>query len=231
MQYWTLAREVTMNETPRPVRSDTDRTDRRVRRTRDAILRALTGLMQEKGYDAVTVADIIDRADIGRSTFYTHFTDKRHVLNASLDDLAAFLRDHRDALPGQVFGFSLALFEHAHEQRPLLRALLGRRGSAFVRSRIEHLIAELVREEIDTITGDTVTVPVEIVVDYVVGAYMALLARWLDDDNRYSPQTMDAAFRRLVLPGLTATLQPSPTSVEHRQAAVPSAPRLRRRRG
>jgi AcrR family transcriptional regulator len=193
-----------MNQPWRPVRPDTDRTDRRVRRTRGAILAALAGLMQEKGYDAVTVADIIDRADIGRSTFYTHFTDKRHVLDASLGELATFLRGQRTATPNQIFGFSLALFEHAHEQRPLLRALLGRRGSAVVRRRIETILAELVREEIGTSTDDAATVPAEIIVDYVVGAYMALLARWLDDD-RYSPRTMDAAFRQLVLPGLAAT--------------------------
>lgn len=196
-----------MNETPRPFHSDTDRADRRVRRTRDAILSALVALMQEKGYDAVTVADIIDRADIGRSTFYTHFTDKRHVLDTSLDGLATFLRAQRDATPDQIFGFSLALFDHAHEQRPLLRALLGRRGSPLVRRHIESTLAELVREEIDTITGDPTPVPAEIIVDYIVGAYMALLTRWLDDDNHHSPRTMDAAFRQLVLPGLTATFQ------------------------
>src|SRR5690349_18531587 len=70
--------------------------DRRVRRTREAIHQALMALMLEKGYDAVTVSEIIERADIGRSTFYAHYTDKRDVLFASLDGLADFLRAHRD---------------------------------------------------------------------------------------------------------------------------------------
>src|SRR5688500_6236743 len=95
VRYWTPGGEMTENA----------RLDRRVRKTRDAIRQALIDLMTEKGYEAVTVADIIGRADIGRSTFYTHFTDKQQVLNASLDELAGFLRAHRAARPGELFAF------------------------------------------------------------------------------------------------------------------------------
>jgi AcrR family transcriptional regulator len=50
--------------------------DRRILRTRRSLLDALVGLILEKGYEAVTVQDVIDRADVGRSTFYAHFHDK-----------------------------------------------------------------------------------------------------------------------------------------------------------
>ena len=179
--------------------------DRRVRRTRDAIHRAFIGLMQEKGYDAVTVTDIIERADVGRSTFYAHFTDKRDVLYASLDDLAAFLRRHRD---GELFGFSRALFDHVHEQRPLLRTLLGRQGGSVVQARVAVLIGDLVREQLQDRPTD---VPRELIVDCVVGAYTSLLARWVDENDPHTPAQMDAAFRRLLAPGVTAALG-SPTS-------------------
>ena len=174
--------------------------DRRVRRTRDAIHRAFIGLMQEKGYDAVTVTDIIDRADIGRSTFYAHYTDKRDVLYASLDDLAAFLRRHRG---DELFGFSRALFEHVHEQRALLRALLGRQGGSVVQARIALLIGDLVREQLHDRPTD---VPRELIVDCVVGAYTSLLARWVDDNDPHTPAQMDAAFRRLLAPGVMGAL-------------------------
>ncbi|WP_412537769.1 helix-turn-helix domain-containing protein [Longispora sp. K20-0274] len=67
-------------------------TDRRVRRTRLALRHALVELMVDKGYDAVTVQDIIDRADVGRSTFYAHFTDKEHLFRSGIQDLQAELR-------------------------------------------------------------------------------------------------------------------------------------------
>lgn len=174
--------------------------DRRVRRTREAIHRAFIGLMQEKGYEAVTVTDIIDRADIGRSTFYAHYTDKRDVLHASLDELAGFLRGHRDT-NGELFGFSLALFNHVNEQRTLLRALLGRRGGTVVQARVAFLIGELVREELHDRETD---VPRELIIDCVVGAYTSLLARWVDENDPHTPAQMDAAFRRLLCPGVTA---------------------------
>ncbi|GAA1838075.1 TetR/AcrR family transcriptional regulator [Luedemannella flava] len=180
--------------------------DRRVRRTRFAIHRALMDLMLEKGYEAVTVTEIIDRADIGRSTFYAHYTDKRDVLYASLDELAGFLRAHRDDGEG-LFGFSLAMFEHAHEQRLLIRALLGRRGGTVVRDRIAYVIGELVREQL-VAHNPAPAIPLDLLVAGVVGAYMALLARWADGDEPHTPAQLDAAFRQLVTPGVAAALGP-----------------------
>jgi AcrR family transcriptional regulator len=182
--------------------------DRRVRRTRAAIQHALLNLMLEKGYDAVTVTDIIDRADVGRSTFYSHFTDKRDVLDDSLDGLGEFLRTHRDAAgDGQLFGFSLAMFEHVHEQRALLRALLGRSGGAVVHHRVDHLLTGLVREELAALGTDRQpAVSIDLVVAGVVGAYLALIARWLDENETHTPRQLDAAFRRLVLPGVNAII-------------------------
>ncbi len=54
--------------------------DRRVRRTRENLFSALSELMQEKRYNKITIQDIIDRADVGRSTFYAHFETKDDLL-------------------------------------------------------------------------------------------------------------------------------------------------------
>ena len=63
------------------------RPDRRVARSRRALKEALTDLILEQGYESVTVQDVIDRADVGRSTFYAHFVDKDDLLMAILADL------------------------------------------------------------------------------------------------------------------------------------------------
>ncbi len=81
-------------------------------------------LILEKGYDAVTVTDIIARADVGRSTFYAHFTDKQDVLFSNLDQLTFLHPAPRDD-PGELFAFSRPMFEHVREQERLVRALLG----------------------------------------------------------------------------------------------------------
>jgi AcrR family transcriptional regulator len=105
-------------------------TDRRVRRTRRALHDALLTLMTEKSYDAVTVQDIIDRADVGRSTFYSHFTDKRDLLDSGFEDLNPAARStscslsQRLAQPAARGGegmlcFCLPLLQHAHSHRRL----------------------------------------------------------------------------------------------------------------
>jgi len=196
--------------------------DRRVRRTREAIQRALLDLMVHKGYDAVTVQDIIDRADIGRSTFYSHFTDKRDALMSTMDEVRVFLQpDPAAPASGGLFGFSLRLFEHTHQQRQLYRALVGRHGGGLVAARIEQLIAEAVRDELVALLpeGREPAVPVDAIVRFVVGAYSAVLRGWHDGEFPGTPREADAAFRALAEPGVRAVLGlPAATS-----AAVPGS--------
>src|SRR3954466_12612335 len=103
--------------------------DRRIQRTRQLLLQALFSLIQEKGFDAVTVQDIIDRADIGRSTFYVHFVDKEDLLVQAMDPFSADLKERqRKALregrgsDETAFGFSHELFSHADGHREVFRA-------------------------------------------------------------------------------------------------------------
>src|SRR5215467_2339104 len=91
--------------------------DRRVQRTHDVLHRALMSLIIEKGYEVITVQDIIDRANVGRSTFYTHYVGKQDLLRKGLTHLKEQLLTHQRAARAskrtpteQVFAFSLALF-------------------------------------------------------------------------------------------------------------------------
>src|SRR4051794_4639849 len=93
--------------------------DRRVGRTRQLLSEALLALIQEKGFDAVTVQDVIDRANVGRSTFYSHFVDKEDLLVKAMDPFSAHLKERqRKALRERArsdegaFAFSRELFEH-----------------------------------------------------------------------------------------------------------------------
>ncbi|MEU8382841.1 TetR/AcrR family transcriptional regulator [Streptosporangium sp. NPDC048865] len=178
-------------------------TDRRVRRTRQAIQRALVELILEKGYEPVTVTDLINRADVGRSTFYAHFTDKQAVLFANLDEIA-FLHP-APRTDGPLFGFSLAMFEHVHEQRRLVRALLGRRGGQMVVAHGEQLLQAVVRDELLARDGRA-SASLDLVVTCAVGAFMALVRKWVDEEIDATPAELDAAFHATVVPGVQAML-------------------------
>ena len=60
--------------------------DARVRKTRDALGDALVELMQQRPFDSITVQDVLDRANVGRSTFYSHYSDKDDLLMSDADE-------------------------------------------------------------------------------------------------------------------------------------------------
>lgn len=181
--------------------------DRRVRKTRQALHDALLSLIAEKGYDATTVADIIDRADVGRSTFYSHYTDKADLLRDGLTDLRALLEPPA-AGPGPhaMLRFSLPFLRHAHQQRRLARALTNRSSSGPMLPLIEELLIDAVRTELAT--RPLGQAPAEAAARYVVGAFLALLSWWLNDDETRTPEEMDEIFQALVTPGLRSPREP-----------------------
>src|SRR5712692_10072592 len=103
--------------------------DRRVQRTRQLLQDALIAMVIEKGYDAVTIQDIIDRANVGRATFYAHFADKETLLHSRLEDLRSFIGERQRQQPGSL-GFSLVMLEHAHSHFRLWESIAGRGGGA-----------------------------------------------------------------------------------------------------
>src|SRR5215204_4165205 len=110
--------------------------DRRTLRTRMALHRALIGLILVRDYDEISVGDITDAANVGRSTFYAHYTDKDDLLRSGLGHLRGMLlEEHRSATSGEehpatrALGFSRFMTEHVKEQHQLYRAMMrGRAG-------------------------------------------------------------------------------------------------------
>jgi len=187
--------------------------DRRVARTRGMLQRALNALTLKKGYEAITIEDICEAANVGRSTFYAHYTGKDDLKRGGLERLRQQLLDHRrDALAAadnagnRSLAFSLPMFEHAREHIDLYRALVGNRGGAVALGTIRQILSDLVRDELHAGSGKNPNggIPRELAVHYVVGAYMAVLTWWLDGGAKLPPQQMDAMFRRLAIEGIDA---------------------------
>ena len=187
-------------------------TDRRVRRTRRALHDALLTLMTEKSYDAITVQDLIDRAHVGRSTFYSHFTDKRDLLDSGFEDLNQVLAQPPPSTTRGREGmlrFSLPLFQHAHAHQRLARALVARRGASPVQERFHQVLTSTIRAELDELVAQHNGAPRadDLTVDYIAGALQAVITNWLDTAPHKTPQEVDALFHTLADPGLRAALQ------------------------
>jgi AcrR family transcriptional regulator len=180
--------------------------DRRVDRTHRLLQEALIAEILAKGYDAVTVQDIIDRADVGRSTFYSHFTGKEELLIRGIAGLRGFLAAQRDG--GRPLAFSRALFEHVDEHRDLGRATFGRKSGAVVQDQMRKMFTSLFRDDLAAlgpVRGEP-PVPLDALAEYVVGAFLGLLAWWIDRRIRLSAAEIDELFRALVMPSIDAGL-------------------------
>ena len=176
-----------------------------MRRTRAAIQSALTQLILEKGYDAVTVTELIDRADIGRSTFYAHFTDKSDVFDDTIEELSGFLRGHSGG-SGELFAFSQPMFEHIVEQRRVVRALFGDGGHSNALRSTTRALRGVVLDELRSRYADSAQRQQQLVADFVVGAYFSVITHWIASQHPYEAVELDDAFRRLVVPGVDALL-------------------------
>jgi AcrR family transcriptional regulator len=186
------------------------RPDRRVAKSRRALKAALTDLILEKGYEQVTVQDIIDRADIGRSTFYAHFDDKDELLLAILADLQVPGPDTSARKPDDpAFGWTLELFRHAGAGKRLFKAVASSQSDAVGRREMTRWLEDLARAELIRlrVPGRLDPSKLETVVRFIVGTFIGFMDWWMREENEQLPaETVDQAFRSLVLPGLANVL-------------------------
>jgi AcrR family transcriptional regulator len=185
--------------------------DRRVARTRRALKEALTDLILERGYESVTVQDVIDRADVGRSTFYAHFLDKDDLLMAILADLEMPAPDSASwTADDPAFGWTLELFRHFGSGKRLFKAVASSQSGALARRETTSRLEDLVRAELSRLRAARRldAFRVETVVRFLVGTFIGFMDWWMREENEHLPaERVDHAFRSLVLPGVANVLE------------------------
>jgi AcrR family transcriptional regulator len=187
------------------------RPDRRVSRTRKGLKEALTDLILAKGYEAVTVQDVIDRADVGRSTFYAHFIDKDDLLMAILADFHVPNPD-TSTWHGEdpAFGWTLELFRHFGSGKRLFKAVASSQSGALARRETTQRLEDLARAELSRVkaTRKLDAFRLETVVRFLVGTFIGFMDWWMREENEHLPaEQVDHAFRSLVLPGVANVLE------------------------
>ena len=187
--------------------------DRRVEKTRRLLHEALAALVREKAYDAISVKEILDRANVGRSTFYTHFDDKDELLASALREMLCSAppahTQMSGASPHEVFiGFSLPLFEHIHGHRTTSNFPMGTRGRAILHEQLRKALVDVIVErtprEFSKRRKEKTDVPAELLAQYMASTFVLVLNWWVGSRSRWSPKEAHAVFRELVMPTLNA---------------------------
>jgi AcrR family transcriptional regulator len=192
--------------------------DRRVRRTRRNLTDALIALILERGYQATTVQDILDRADIGRSTFYAHFRDKEALLLSCFDDLREDLRRDLDAMtpgvePRDSAQPSIVVFAHAYRHRRIYRALCGRRGGTIVHGHLHALVAAALRAHLAPhLAASGSPIPADAIAEFYTCGLLGILTWWVEQGFPHGPVHVAQMYGAMANPGIVAVIGHPPPS-------------------
>ena len=181
-----------MNATP------LSRHERRRLQTRKLLIQATLQLVLEKGFDAISIQDITDRADLGRGTFYIHLKDKEEVVWTAFQELFRELEQEahnqldRNMPQVEYYGL-LNIFRHAENNRDLYRVMFGGQGSAILTARAQDFLAQAFLYDIRNAPQPpeiNFNIPEEIEAQILTGVISRLLFWWLGTSNSYSAKQM-----------------------------------------
>jgi len=184
-----------------------EKVDRRIKRTQKLLQEALISLTLEKGYDAVTIREITDRADVGYTTFFRHFPDKEallaDVLNLMKEEFQLVLTP--DLIVSEPEKMGTLLFVYVRANRDLCRVLLDSTNTmALLRP-----VQDMGLREAELMFGPSVDcqILVDLAVNHLMTSLVMLIRWWLDHDMAYSPEKMGQVAAELIIRPVIKVLQ------------------------
>jgi len=176
-----------------------DRHQRRKKRTRQKLQKAMLELVLEKGTEGISIQEITDRADLGRGTFYFHFDDKEDLLWTIVGDRIRdterqLIEDFEGILPEQPEYFAyLNMFRHVEQHADVYRLLLSSKGSQGVANRARnYLVQETLQDMENYGVFKDIGQPPEITAQIVIGLLFSLILWWLESNSDTSAVEMAA---------------------------------------
>ena len=166
--------------------------------------------MLEKHYDTITVQDIIDRANVGRSTFYSHFRDKEDLLVGDWRRFFQLIADNTDLTPGEESRVAPieGMFTHLKHMHALYRALVRSGKTDRLFSVGSEYLAQKLEERIkDSLKTTKFSVPPEFLAHFLSLQIFGTLKWWLDRDMPYSPSEMDRFVQTLIGPSISSVIR------------------------
>jgi len=192
-----------------------EETDRRVRRTRTLLGKALISVALRKGYEHITIQDITEEADVGYRTYFRHYSGiddlLRDVAQATLDELDSLLqlpvqRSGKENPQAYAEESGRILFEYIKKNQDMFRILLLERGVWFCLKPVMEKARARMEEFLEDLAGPEI--PVQIVPNHLIGSTFALMRWWLENNMPYPPSRMGEIFARLIMyPTLNAVMQ------------------------
>lgn len=180
-----------------------DISDRRVQKTRQLLQDSLISLISEKGFEAVSIQDILDRANVGRSTFYLHFENKQELLHSCFKDFIDLFEQYNERANQKHDPNDAELMVHllrfVAKNHRLFKVLLGKYGipmfSLAVQEYALAYFSSMVKQS--AANKGLSSIQHEMMSHYFASAFVGMLKWWIDKDMPCSAEELDNYFRQL----------------------------------
>lgn len=192
------------------VKTAGSKTDRRILRTRDTLGDALVELIREKPFDEITVQEILDRAGVGRSTFYKHYRDKDDLFLSDVEDffeMASTALTRKRASPERLAPVT-ELFSHIFDVREFYAALVASGKINDVLALGRGFFARSIEERLRLAGVAMDSAQSSAQAHALAGSLFALLDWWIDHGMKTEPKEMDALFHRMAWSGIPMCADP-----------------------
>ncbi|MBO0430684.1 TetR/AcrR family transcriptional regulator [Enterococcus sp. DIV0660C] len=185
------------------------KTDLRVKRTHKMVIEAFIRLVEEKGYDNVTVQDIADEAMINRATFYAHFKDKQDLyeqifemaINAftSVLDLEQLVHGNRIKVK-QIIAALTNIYKNIQERKTFFLTIMDGSSNELLRKKLEELLYNKYANIFNRlkITENELEVPIDFIIEYMTSIFIGTLHWWITSDTNMSAEQLAALVVKLV---------------------------------
>ncbi|UPK41249.1 TetR/AcrR family transcriptional regulator [Paenibacillus pabuli] len=185
--------------------------DLRILRTKQSIRKAFYELIQLKGYEAITIQDIADRAMINRNTFYLHYQNKPDLLDTCINELLSELKDTVVLCPIGMNPFSISILEtvmqtvleHISLNTTFYYAMLIEEKRIYqFRAKMENIIKDKLNEGWSPVQGQShLVISKEFLLEYLVSAFMGIVIWWIKNDQPLPADEAASQFSRIVTYG------------------------------
>lgn len=181
------------------------KTDRRIQRTRELLQKALIDLISECGYDAITIQDIVDRANVGRTTFYVHYSSKNELFMSCHKAIVGefhfgqlHLLSREELLSPEVPSGMLSAFRRLDDARALLNPIFQGEDSLRILRRIRDGSARDIEASLRAAFAEADSaIPFNVLANYLAGARITLVQWWLEKRQPYTLENLAQMFQRL----------------------------------
>lgn len=178
-----------------------DKIDRRVQRTRELLRNALMQLVNEKGYDSVTIQDITERANLGRTTFYLHYESKDDLFldhHAELEIDMPIAKWSQEAPNEESIAGLINYLERFANNRSMYMAVVhGKDGNIIMRGVQVQMCSNLKDSLEESFPNQDSTIPIDVLCNYIVGAQLSLIDWWMKNKTPHSAKELAHMIQRL----------------------------------